>query len=157
MNKFYLIFISIALFIAACGGAKNEAEQTETTAQEEVKSEPEEKVAEAAVPRGQGIYKTYCQVCHQADGNGVPGMNPPLTQTEWVLGEKERLIKVVLNGLNGEIEIKGEIYNNVMASHSFLTDKQIADVLTYVRSSWGNDASEISEEEVAAVRASNEG
>lgn len=156
MKKFYLIFISIALFIAACGGGKNETEQTETT-QEEVKSEPTETVAKAEVPRGQGIYKTYCQVCHQADGNGVPGMNPPLTQTEWVLGDKERLIGVVLNGLNGEIEIKGEIYNNVMASHSFLTDKQIADVLTYVRSSFGNDASEVTEEEVAAVRASNEG
>lgn len=157
MNKFYLIIISIALFFAACGGAKNEAEQTETNKTEEVKSEPSETVAKAEVPRGQGIYKTYCQVCHQADGNGVPGMNPPLTQTEWVLGDKERLIGVVLNGLSGEIEIKGEIYNNVMASHSFLTDKQIADVLTYVRSSFGNDASEVSEEEVAAIRANNQG
>jgi mono/diheme cytochrome c family protein len=64
---------------------------------------------------------------------------------------------VILNGLNGEIEINGEIYNNVMASHSFLSDQQISDVLTYVRSSFGNDASEVTAEEVAAVRATNEG
>lgn len=157
MNKAYLIVISIMFFIVACGGGKNETTQSDATTKEEEKTEPKETVAKAAVPKGQGIYKTYCQVCHQADGNGVPGMNPPLTQTKWVLGDKEELIGIVLNGLNGEIEVKGEIYNNVMASHSFLTDKQIADVLTYVRTSFGNDASEVTAEEVAAVRAANNG
>ena len=81
-------------------------------------------------------------------------MNPPLAGTEYVLGEKERLIKVVLQGLNEPIEIKGEIYQNVMASHAFLSDQQIADVLTFVRQSFGNDAPAINADEVKEVRAS---
>ena len=83
-------------------------------------------------------------------------MNPPLAGTEYVLGEKDRLIKIVLQGLNEPIEIKGEIYQNVMASHAFLSDQQIADVLTFVRQSFGNDASAISQEEVQKVRKSIE-
>jgi mono/diheme cytochrome c family protein len=82
-------------------------------------------------------------------------MNPPLIDTEYVLGDKERLIKIVLNGLSEPIEIKGEFYQNVMAPHAFLSDQQIADVLTFVRKSWGNDASPVTVSEVAEVRAKN--
>ena len=81
-------------------------------------------------------------------------MNPPLTGTKWVLGNKERLIKVVLQGLSEPVEIQGEIYQNIMASHSFLSDQQIADVLTFVRQSFGNNASDINPEEVTNVRKS---
>ncbi|NJN28222.1 MAG: cytochrome c [Cyclobacteriaceae bacterium] len=94
----------------------------------------------------------YCLPCHMSNGTGAPGMNPPLIGTEWVLGDKERLINVVLKGLNEPIEIQGEIYQNVMAPHAFLSDQQIADVLTYVRQSFGNNASEILPEEVEVVR-----
>jgi mono/diheme cytochrome c family protein len=88
------------------------------------------------------------------NGLGAPSMNPPLAGTEYVLGDKDRLIKVILQGLNEPIEIKGEIYQNVMASHSFLSDQQVADVLSYVRQSFGNDASEVTPEEVKQVRSS---
>ena len=81
-------------------------------------------------------------------------MNPPLTGTKWVLGNKERLIKVVLQGLSEPVEIKGEIYQNVMASHAFLSDQQVADVLTFVRKSFGNNASVVETSEVSEVRAS---
>ena len=86
------------------------------------------------------------------NGGGVPGLNPPLNETDWVTGDTKRLIGVVLNGLNEPIEIKGETYQNVMASHSFLSDQQIADVLTYIRQSFGNEAGPIGVEEVAAER-----
>ena len=79
-------------------------------------------------------------------------MNPPLAGTDWVLGDQERLIKVVLLGLTDPIEINGETYQNAMAPHNFLTDQQIADVLTFIRNSFGNEASEISPQKVAAVR-----
>jgi mono/diheme cytochrome c family protein len=102
---------------------------------------------------GKVVYETYCLACHQANGKGVPGMNPPLVKTEWVLGDKTRLIGVVLNGLNDAIEIGGETYDNAMPAHNFLNDRQIADVLTYVRSHFGNEASAIRPEEVAVVRA----
>lgn len=101
---------------------------------------------------GKEVYDTYCRACHMDNGSGVPGMNPPLNGTDWVTGDKKRLIGVVLNGLNEPIEIKGETYQNVMAAHAFLNDQQIADVLTYVRQSFGNNASEVTAEEVAQLR-----
>ena len=106
----------------------------------------------AALAPGKAIYRQYCLSCHQADGGGVDGMNPPLNKTSWVLGDKTRLTNVLLNGLQG-VDIDGEPYNNVMASHDFLTDQQIADVLTFVRNSFGNKASAVKALEVKAVRA----
>ena len=104
--------------------------------------------------KGKAVYDNYCLPCHMSNGKGAPGMNPPLTGTKWVLGNKERLIKVVLQGLSEPVEIQGEIYQNIMASHSFLSDQQIADVLTFVRQSFGNNASDIKPEEVTNVRKS---
>jgi cbb3-type cytochrome c oxidase subunit III len=100
---------------------------------------------------GKIIYETYCLACHQEDGNGVPGMNPPLSKTDWVLGDSTRLINVILKGLK-DAEINGETYSNEMPSHDFLTDKQISEVLTFVRKSFGNNAGAISVEEVKKQR-----
>jgi mono/diheme cytochrome c family protein len=80
-------------------------------------------------------------------------MNPPLIKTSYVLGDKKRLINVVLKGLNEEVEINGEYYDNPMPPQPQLTDQQIADVLTYVRNSFGNKASAVSVAEVKAMRA----
>ena len=132
----------------------------------ELKSEEKEKETEVTVSsipaddpqmvEGAIVYQQICQACHNEGGKGTPGMNPPLTQTSWVLGDKKELIKVVLNGLSEPIEIKGEKFNNAMgALGGILNDEQIANVLTYVRNSWGNEASRITAEEVAAVRAEN--
>ncbi|TGD79529.1 c-type cytochrome [Hymenobacter wooponensis] len=111
-------------------------------------------VSGAMLTAGKAVYVQNCLTCHQADGGGVDGLNPPLTKTNYVLGDKARLIKVVLNGLQGE-DIEGEPYNNVMPSFDILTDQQIADVLTYVRNSFGNKASAIKAPEVKATRATN--
>ncbi len=108
---------------------------------------------ETAMAAGQLVYKQNCLVCHQADGGGVPHLNPPLTQTDYVLGEKARIIGVVLNGLDAHEPINDEVYSNVMPAHDFLTDQQIADVLTFVRNSFSNKASAVSMGEVAAERA----
>ena len=78
---------------------------------------------------------------------------PPLAGTDWVTGNKERLITVVLNGLQGPLEINGESYNSVMPPHRFLKDDEIATILTYIRKNFGNQASAVTEEEVRAVRA----
>jgi mono/diheme cytochrome c family protein len=108
-------------------------------------------VAVADLP-GERVYRVACQVCHQADGNGVPGMHPPLKDSEWVTGDKERLIKIALEGMEGEIEVNGEIFNHVMPAPSQLDVSQIADVLTFIRQSFGNDASEVTVEEVQKVK-----
>ncbi|QJX48977.1 cytochrome c [Hymenobacter taeanensis] len=115
---------------------------------------PATAISAATLSAGKSVYVQNCLTCHQADGYGVDGLNPPLIKTNYVLGDKARLTKVVLNGLQGE-DIEGEPYNNVMPSFDILTDQQIADVLTYVRNSFGNKASAIKAPEVKAIRASN--
>ena len=150
MLRTFLLSTLMVGLLAACGGKK---ETTETAPAEAPK------VAEAApaeqVHPGKKVYSQYCVVCHMNDGKGIDKMYPPLIQTDWVLGDKEKLVKVVLNGLSGPIEINGNTYNNAMPAHNFLSDKEIADVLSYVRSSFGNDAPAITSEEVTAIRASN--
>ena len=99
------------------------------------------------------VYNTYCGTCHQRDGKGDGARFPPLEGSEWVSGDKTRLIKVVLNGLSGPITVKGVPYSENMPAHgSFLNDDQIAEVLTYIRSNWGNNAGTVTKDEVAAVR-----
>jgi len=108
--------------------------------------------ATASIKRGQQVFSTTCIVCHQKNGGGVPGLNPPLIKTTYVLGERSQLIQIVLKGLNQPIEVQGQTYNNVMPSFAQLTDEQIADVLTYVRNSFGNKASAVSPALVKAER-----
>jgi mono/diheme cytochrome c family protein len=110
-------------------------------------------VLEASVTRGKTVYTTFCLPCHQADGSGVPTMNPPLIKTSWVLGSKNVLIEQVLKGSSGKVVIDGEKFNGVMPAQTQLTDEQIADVLTFVRNSFGNKASIVTLAEVKAVRA----
>jgi mono/diheme cytochrome c family protein len=110
---------------------------------------------QASMTRGKQVYLQVCLACHQVDAGGVQAMNPPLIKTTYVLGPKTPLIKIVLNGMTGAITINGDDYHNVMAPHSDLTDQQIADVLTYVRNSFGNKASAVTVAQVKAVRAAN--
>jgi glucose/arabinose dehydrogenase/mono/diheme cytochrome c family protein len=105
------------------------------------------------LPSDQKLYNTFCGTCHQRNGKGARGRMPPLAGTDWVTGNKERLITVVLNGLQGPLEINGESYNSVMPPHRFLKDDEIATILTYIRKSFGNQANAVSEEEVRRVRA----
>jgi mono/diheme cytochrome c family protein len=108
-----------------------------------------------AMANGKKVYTAICLACHMADGGGVPNMNPPLIQTTYVLGDKKTLIKIVLNGFKEDVEINGQKFSNNMTPHSDLKDLEIADVLTYVRHSFGNKASVVTAAEVKKVRASN--
>lgn len=106
----------------------------------------------ADLVEGKIIYDRYCLACHQANGTGVPGMYPPLTDTGWIQGEKNRLIGVLVNGLEGEIVVNNQVYHTAMPAHNYLSDKDIADVLTFVRSSFGNSASPVTPDEVRTFR-----
>jgi len=107
-----------------------------------------------SMERGQKLYVQRCMACHQEDGSGVPRLNPPLIKTTYVLGSKSRLINIILNGLDEEIEIDGEFYSNPMPPFgSLMKDQEIADVLTYVRNSFQNKASAVTAEEVKKLRA----
>lgn len=157
-----LIALSLFVVLSACGGSQQtESEESDSTTQAQSTEQPEEtadtsQTAQAASenPLGEKIYKQYCFACHQMDGNGVPGNFPPIRDTDWVNGDKERLIKLVINGMEGPIEVNGVTYNSVMTPHGFLKDEEIASVLTYVRSNFGNNSSAVTVEEVQQIRAS---
>jgi len=107
----------------------------------------------ASIERGNGIYQRECLSCHQADGGGVPHMNPPLAGSSDVVGvDKKKIIGIVLHGMTDRIPLDDEYYSNNMASHAYLTNQQIADVLSFVRNSFGNKATVVTEAEVAVVR-----
>lgn len=101
---------------------------------------------------GKRVYNN-CMACHQRDGLGVAGNYPPLAGSEWVAGSTGLLAALVLHGLEGNVEVGGATYNQVMPKWSHLTDQQIASVLTFIRGSWSNSSGPVEPELVASVRA----
>ena len=111
-------------------------------------------VARAQAPDGKKVYSATCAACHQPTGQGASGTYPPLAGSEIVTGDEAKLIRVVLHGLTGEIEVQGETFNGAMPAWGpTLKDDDIAAVLTYVRSTWGNKAAPVSAATVAQIRA----
>jgi mono/diheme cytochrome c family protein len=95
-----------------------------------------------------------CIACHQTTGLGLPGAYPPLAGSEWAQGPDDRIIRIVLNGLSGPVTVKNTSFNNSMPAFGpQLRDEQIAGVLTYVRSEWGNNAPAVSPDKVKEIRA----
>ncbi len=117
-----------------------------------------EMTPEQFIAAGKKLYAT-CATCHQASGAGLAGVYPPLAQSEWVTGSEERLIRILLNGLNGEVTVRGNKYNGLMPAFGKVpgsgynwTDDRIAQVLTYIRHEWGNNAPAITTQKVKEVR-----
>ena len=108
----------------------------------------------AADHPGKAPYELYCGACHAPDGKGVSDGNlPPLAKSEWVKGKPERIIEVVLHGLQGKLEVAGKKYDLVMPPHKdSLKDEQIADIISYVRSSWDHKESAVTKEQIVAMR-----
>lgn len=102
---------------------------------------------------GQKIYTQQCMVCHGPNGKGSEGMFPPLASSEWV-NDKGKLMRTVLAGLSGEIEVNGETYNQEMPGFARLTDQELAELLTYIRNSFGNKGSAVIAGEVYEERQS---
>ncbi|MFN9782249.1 MAG: c-type cytochrome [Sphingobacteriales bacterium] len=109
----------------------------------------------ASMERGKEVYTGNCLSCHMENGKGLPGSFPTLVNKEYVGGDKKKLIGIVLNGLEGEINVDGQSYNNVMAAYEYFSDEQVADVLTYIRNSFGNKYASVTPAEVKAVRDAN--
>ncbi|MFN7562480.1 MAG: c-type cytochrome, partial [Prosthecobacter sp.] len=111
--------------------------------------------AKKQIERGATVYQSVCGLCHQPTGYGVPNVAPQLAESSWVTGEPERLIRIALHGLYGEIEVNGQKWNLAMPGQGMnplLDDAKLADVLSYVRNAWGNEATPITAAQVAAVR-----
>jgi mono/diheme cytochrome c family protein/glucose/arabinose dehydrogenase len=111
----------------------------------------------AVVSPGQAIYEALCLNCHQAAGQGLAGVYPPLAKSDWVAGDVQTLIKITMHGLAGPTKVQGKEYGLVPMPPMGLDDQQLADVLTYVRSAFGNKAPSVKPDEVKAVREATKG
>jgi len=104
--------------------------------------------------RGKKIFSANCQTCHQANGQGVPGQYPPLAGSEFTTGGSRRPAMIVMKGLQGPVKVKGQQYGTAVMQpwDKTLTDQKIADVLTYERSEWGNQASPVTADQIGTLR-----
>ena len=109
--------------------------------------------APAGAVDGAQLFTGKCAGCHQATGQGVAGVFPPLVASEWVTGSDTRLVQILLHGIQGELEVNGATYNGLMPAWKSLTDEEIAAIASYVRVTWGNMAGPVSPELVATERA----
>ncbi|WP_116367702.1 DUF7133 domain-containing protein [Parahaliea mediterranea] len=116
--------------------------------------EPLTPAQQALMSQGETFY-SHCAACHGADGAGVPGLAPALAGAEWVTGPPEWLGRIILQGLTGPVEVKGETFNGVMPPHGHLAqldDAVLAGLMTYLRRAWGNAASAVDPDKAAAIR-----
>ncbi len=134
------IVVVLVSFLMACGGSSNQNGQTSAPAS-----------IATPKPTGEDIYKKTCVACHQATGQGVPGTFPPLAKSDY-LAHKDLVIKQVLKGSSGDIVVNGVTYNGVMPPQA-LNDEEIATVLTYVYSNFGNSGGTVTPDEVKQERA----
>ena len=135
MQRIYITFVFVLLFVAGSSAQSSN------------------KLVAASVARGKIVYLQRCMVCHQADGGGVPKLNAPLDASTAVNGsDVDKLIKYIVKGFADRVEIDGELYSNAMPAAADLTDQQIADVLTFIRSNWSNKAGPVTPLQVKQTR-----
>lgn len=111
-------------------------------------------------PKGEALFTSVCQTCHGADGGGVKSLAPPLNQSEWVTGSKDKLISIVLFGLTGPVKVNGHVYQTPEVSGDMpgigydkdMPNEDIAQLLSFIRRSWRNNADKVTTEEVTKVR-----
>ncbi|MFM6969860.1 MAG: c-type cytochrome [Sediminibacterium sp.] len=135
MYRIFLVFVVVMISLTA------------------VTAQTNNKLTAASAARGKMIYLQRCMVCHQADGGGVPKLNAPLDGSTSVNGANiAKLVKNIVKGFNDRVEIDGEFYENAMPAAADLTDAQIADVLTFIRTSWSNKAAPVTLMQVKQIR-----
>jgi len=152
--KHLIYCVLIGILFLSCQNASENKKVTPVST-EKLATEISKSLPPAAARKehpGKAVYNQYCLTCHQADGTGVQNMHPPLTPGSWVGNDPNELIAIMMKGLSGKIEVNGEVYKNFMPSHAQLTDEQLADVLSYIRSSFGNNFESVTPEMVKKVR-----
>jgi len=109
---------------------------------------------EQQIRAGEARFTGTCSVCHQGSGQGLPNVFPPLAHSDYLMADKQRAIGIVLNGLTGKVTVNANEFNSVMPPMSQLNDDELANILTFVRNSWGNSGDAVSADEVKKVRES---
>lgn len=137
MLPFFVVILSA---LAACGPGGREGQEGQAT-------------SGLPVTAGQTSYLNHCSACHQEDGSGVKGVFPPLAGSDYLEAPvAETVVEVILNGRSGPIEVNGVTYNSVMPNLAYLDDQVIADIASFVATSWGNTGTKLAVEDVGAIR-----
>jgi mono/diheme cytochrome c family protein len=151
---FGVLFYAGQLYLAEnAGGFNSQVYEPYSSFAEVRKANPDLGVDMFA--KGQELFSVRCSVCHQPNGLGQPGKYPPLAGSEWVLAPGPgRPIRIVLNSVIGEIQVKGAMYNDPAMPpwRDITSDEELAAILTYVRQSWGNNAPPVKPEQVKEIR-----
>ena len=148
-----LVFVLGLLAVCACKSDKNDSDKEEEDSYVIPSSEKSSETSPltASIERGKGIYTDLCVTCHLPTGKGIAGTYPPLDGSNWLTEKREESIRGVKYGMQGEIEVNGETYNNIMTPMG-LSDEEVADALNYVMNSWSNNIDEmVTPEEVKMV------
>lgn len=147
-----LIGLLVAFCVVYIGRADINSPSTWGDGRDQAELAGERKQAGAKVD-GAALYASLCVACHQASGQGLPGVFPPLAGSEWVQGKDSTVAAILLHGITGELTVKGTKFNGAMPPFKEqLNDDQIAAVLTYIRSQWGNTGAAVEADTVAKVR-----
>ena len=143
----------LALGIASLSSAEAQKAAPKTTKSPKPAAAPAVAAAPAAPVDGAKVFATTCAACHQVTGEGLEDKYPPLNGSEWVNGDEAKLIRIVMHGLTGPVEVAGQTFNGAMPAWGpILKDPEIAAVTSYVRSAWGNKAAAITPATVTAIR-----
>ena len=148
--KYSILICVTVLSLLSC---KNETQKTETSLiPESEKTFSQESPLEQSIKRCEAVYIDFCKRCHMPNGKGVGTTYPPLAGSNWLEEKRKESIHSVKYGLNGEIQVNGKTYNNVMTPLG-LSDDEVADVMNYVMNSWGNTQDTmVTEDEVSAIK-----
>ena len=155
MNRFHRTFwiLPPMLALLACtpeapdNTAKGAKQEPATTA-----AVSDARTPEQALANGERVYRVHCAACHQASGQGLGGAFPPLAGSDYLEQGHDAVIRVVLQGLRGPITVNGVDYDGVMPNLSYLSDQEVADVVTYVFNAWGHAGGVVEPGQVAALR-----
>ncbi len=156
-NRAFLLPLIAAVLLPGCNSFVHDGTPPEWTDPPGTQQDAAA-TAESGGGAGASVFNAKCAACHQTNGQGIPNVFPPLAGSKLVTGDPVLPIRIVLHGFNGPIERDGKKFNGVMQPwKNDLTDQEIADVLTYVRSSWGNAAAAVSAEQVKEQRTATKG
>jgi len=144
MKSFWLVLLLV--FFMACSGGDTNTPATKSPPKKSAANKSKAKVD------GQLVYKKHCMECHQENGEGVPEIYPTLKNAEWVGADKDHLIEIIINGMTKKIVVNGIEYEDEMPKADYLTNKEIAAVLTYIRKNFANMSDPINDVEVARTR-----
>lgn len=134
MKNFILILFSLILF-TNCGGSSSKSGDSEESTKTDSRTEIRLKQYKV---EGAKLYATYCANCHQQDGKGLASLYPPLAESDYLMEDMARAACNIKNGLMGEIVVNGETYNQMMPGNP-VSNLEVAEILTYITNSWGNE------------------